>query len=138
MENSSLLIKSEENKKAAELLASNSMYIAATSRAYYSLYQKVLHIIDTHPLLEIAQNGDGIKGPHELNISRFELLTLKAHGVYKGQKVVTDLRFLKDVRKSCDYEKDFTLTSQKYKKQVEKKLLDVYGILEAYCNPEKG
>jgi len=132
--NSKLLEKSDENLKAAELMADQEMYNAATSRAYYSLYQKVLHILEDHPFLEIAEKGESKSGPHEINISRVELVLQ----VGEDRKVATTLRYFKDIRQSCDYGSDFLINSKHYQKQIKKMLLKTSSILETYCNQQKG
>ena len=116
--------------KAAELLADQELYNAATNRAYYSLYQKVLHILENHPFLEIAETGESKRGPHEINISRVEPVLQ----VGDNRRVVTNLRYFKDIRQSCDYGIEFMINSKYYQKQIKRRLLETSSILERYCD----
>jgi len=127
---SKLLTKSKENQKAAELLAEQELYNAATSRAYYSLYQMVLHILKNHPFLEVAEKGEEKRGPHEINISRVELVLQ----VGEDRKVAAILRYFKNIRQSCDYGVNSLVSSKHYHKQVNKMLQKASSILKIYCN----
>lgn len=92
------LIKAKENSKAADLLAQNNMYNAATNRLYYSVFQKVLTILDLNNIKVVKTEES--KGSHidtaaalgDSSIIGNDMLTF-----------ISELHFIRDLRHKSDY-----------------------------------
>ena len=106
MQSSNLLLKSQENRDAADLLESRAWYNAATSRLYYALYQMILHILSKNNMTpETGANS------HERTI-----LKLAQSSIIEPAEKNKIIRF-SDVRRErnrCDYEKNHFMNDVKY------------------------
>ena len=124
MSNSLLLVKSQENKRAADLLEQEKLYNAATSRIYYSSYQLVLHILSKNNKTAITSGG----GSHKQTITMLvsDILTTPS----ERSKVQKLIKVRKD-RNKCDYENNFNMIDTDYS-MVKKKVEDAISVLNNY------
>ena len=122
---SKLLEKSEENEKAAEILAQNRLYNAATNRAYYFLYQKILYIVGE------VEAG---KSSHVKTIN-----TLGK--ILQGQEkdIVRDINFIKQKRHESDYYAINPFRNPAvYREQILPKTIAVKRVLNSYIEKKDG
>jgi len=95
VKNSILLDKSEENLEAANLLAKKKLYNAATNRIYYSIYQKIIYILDKD---KINHKKAGF-GSHRKSIEK--LISTRKH--LDDQTTLLEVWYVKTARRRCDY-----------------------------------
>lgn len=124
MGNSKLLDKSDENIQAAKLLVKNEWYNAATTRVYYSLYQKIIHILDDKSIKVEVDSGDS----HVNTLEKFreEVITTDEESL-----MLDNIKEIKRYRKKCDY-LDFKMTNPLYKNAIEKAYFKVEQVLDKH------
>ena len=120
-----LLKKSEENRKSAELLAKSFYYNAATNRWYYSLFQKAKHILNVKECNQIFQDNS-----HEgtINLLRNEVLKTPVERLE-----LQEFHEIRKYRNKCDYNNTFDINSECYEKNIVTKATDIENILKKYC-----
>jgi len=125
MEHSRLLDKSQESKEATDLLAEAGKYHAATSRAYYAIYQKIIYILECNEQEVTRVHGRNIEALRNLLIDK---------GLFNGSgaaDVANNIRILKEFRKSCDYDKVFLMDKFCYERNIKPLIMDINRALNA-------
>jgi len=124
MEVSRLLEKSQENEAATDLLAEAGKFHAATSRAYYAVYQKIIYILEC--------NGKEVTRVHGRNISELRNLPKKEGSQKELKKAIRAAKVLKRFRKDCDYSKVTLMDSLKYETEISVLAQTAHHILNNY------
>jgi len=112
MENTRLLDKSQENKEATNLLAEAGKYHAATSRAYYAVYQKIIYILKRHQKEVTRIHGRSIKTFQSI------LTTQNFLNAIDAANVANDIYALKELRKKCDYSQEYLMDESNYQNKI--------------------
>ena len=131
MRKSVLLDKSKENEEATELLDSERKYNAATSRLYYSIYQKMIHLLKINNKSITRIHGRNITILHHILLSNASHF----HPSVSNQEIKTailNIRRLKEFRKDCDYGEDIAMDRQKYENEVKALAPNINNILNHY------
>ena len=126
MEEPILLNKSTENMQAAKLLSNNKLYNAATSRKYYSAYQKAIYILDKH---KIDYQKDG----HSSHYKTIGTLIKHVAASKEDEKILRKLNNIRVLRNNCDYKHDFLMSKEKYDSEIKSKILNIDQVLNKYC-----
>jgi hypothetical protein len=101
--------KSEENAKAAQLLADrkNKYYAASIHCSYYSSIQMLMYILNTKyhiPYQQQEKEADSIrKGTHNYLIDEIGVRLKKKQDATQIRRIQKNIRDLKDLRKGADY-----------------------------------
>lgn len=111
-----LLEKSKENKTVAVYAAKEGLYNVATSRLYYSLYQKIIHILPSEKY-EFARNQQG--DSHANTIKIFFLIY--EQDCIQRMNLIRDMSDLRKMRNKADYQSE-NITKEAFEKKVEQKV----------------
>lgn len=126
VENSKLLEKSKENQEAAKLLAEKEMYNAATSRIYYSGYQKIIHVYEYHVMQQMSHSH--VRAIQDL-IGIFNVVSpIDRDGILKLQDA-------RELRNKGDY-RNGSITKAEYE-EIEYDIGQALEILQSYVDIKK-
>lgn len=111
-----LLEKSKENKTVAAYAAKEGLYNVATSRLYYSLYQKIIHILPSEKY-EFATKQQGDSHANTINI----FFLIHEQDRVQRMNLIRDMGDLRKMRNKADYQSE-NITKEAFEKKVEQKV----------------
>ncbi|OON99174.1 MAG: hypothetical protein ATN35_01900 [Epulopiscium sp. Nele67-Bin004] len=96
-----LLKKSKQNFKSAEIAQKEKFYDVAISRYYYSIYQKIIYILDMRGIDSTPKNG---ANSHNETIEKFNETVFKELSFDESKRL--QILKVKQARVKADYDKE--------------------------------
>jgi hypothetical protein len=114
--------KTMMNKKTAEWAERNEYYDVAVSRYYYSVFQKLLYLVNKKEYISSKDGNNSHNDVYEYFLSKYNLAPEQRQKMYHFRK-------FKDYRKKADYE-DEILTKNDIETDVKPKYYLLISVLD--------
>lgn len=123
------LEKSSENRDVARIAAEKGYFNSATNRIYYSLFQKILHILQKREIDVPEQNG-----PNDKRNSHQRTIDTMIQEVLSNQREKNEFLRLHMIRKSrnkADYKLN-SINKTVYNSQIKASADKIHNVLDSY------